>query len=224
MRTRTPLAVVMISVLGACAEPTASTEPPVALAAQADALAVEMDQPASLAVADNDLGVDEARTIVISAAPSHGTATLDDAGVLHYQPEMGFLGDDLARYQIANPDGSTSSAEVSITVGCATCAIGTSIKLAWDPNAPSENVLGYRLYLGATEDPTGMAMVDEIEIDQAGFDATMPSIGYDAWADFHLRLGDNVCFRMTAFNAAGESDFSNAACEVVTGTSMRFGL
>jgi len=221
---RTSLAVVVssvLAVLGACADPAA---PSVALAAQDDALAVEMDHAAELAVADNDVGVDDARTLAISAVPAHGTATLDDAGVLRYQPAAGYLGEDRVRYDIANPDGSTSSAAVAITVGCATCAIGTAIKLAWDPNAPSDNVLGYRLYLGATEDPVGMMMVDEITIDQMGFDPAAPSIAYDAWSDFHLRLGETACFRMTAFNGAGESGFSNAACKLVVKAAMSFGL
>jgi len=223
MRTSIALALISVtSLLGACAEHDATE--PIALAAIDDVLAVEMDQRAELAIADNDVGVDDARTLAIVEPPAHGTATLDEHGVLHYQPAGEFLGDDHVRYEITNPDGSTASATVLIDVGCATCAIGTSIRLAWDPNAPADNVLGYRLYLGATEDATGMMMVDEITVDQPGFDAMQPSIGYDAWADFRLRLGDNACFRMTAFNAGGESGFSNAACKLVAGASMRFGL
>jgi hypothetical protein len=211
-----------ISVLGACADRTGAE--PVALAAEDDQLAVEMDHAAELAVADNDIGVEDARTLSLVAQPAHGTATLDDAGVLHYTPAMAFLGDDRVRYEITNPDGTASQADVAITVGCATCAIGTSIKLAWDPNNPSDNVLGYRLYLGPSEDPTGMMMVDDIMVTQAGFDPAMPAISYDAWADFKLRIGDNACFRMTAYNGAGESGFSNAACKLVTKASMSFGL
>ncbi len=222
---RTSIAVALISLtslFGACVEHD-STEP-IELAAIDDVLPVEMDQVAELAVADNDVGVDEARTLAIVDPPAHGTATLDEEGVLRYQPAGEFLGEDHVRYEITNPDGSTASASVEIEVGCATCAIGTSIRLAWDPNAPADNVLGYRLYLGETEDATAMTMVDEITIEQPGFDATQPTIGYDAWADFRLRLGDNACFRMTAFNGAGESGFSNAACKLVAGASMRFGL
>ncbi len=218
---RSYLAVITISMLGACAD---RTPEPIALAAEADQLAVEMDQPAELAVADNDLGVDEARTLSLVAQPMHGTASIDETGVLHYQPATDYLGADLVRYQIENPDGSTAEADVAIEVGCATCAIGTAIKLAWDPNAPGDNVLGYRLFLGATEDATTMMMVDEITVDQVGFDPAMPAISYDAWADFRLRLGETACFRMTAYNSAGESGFSNAACKVVTTASMRFGL
>lgn len=218
---RTTLWMLTIGVLGACAD---RTPEPTALLAEPDQLAVEMDHAAELAIADNDVGVDEARTLTIVSVPTHGTATLDDAGVLHYQPATEYLGVDLVRYEVTNPDGSTAQADVAISVGCATCAIGTPIKLTWSPNAPSDNVLGYRLYLGASEDATTMMMVDEITVVQAGFDPAMPTISYDAWADFRLRLGETVCFRMTAYNTAGESDFSNPACKVVTTASMRFGL
>jgi len=213
--------IVAISLLGACADRTAQ---PIALAAEDDQLAVEMDHPAELSVADNDVGVDDLRSVTLVAQPAHGTATLDDAGVLHYTPAMAYLGDDRVRYEIANPDGSAAQADVAITVGCATCAIGTSIKLAWSPNAPSDNVLGYRLYLGPTEDAMGMMMVDDIMTTQTGFDPAMPTIAYDAWADFKLRIGETVCFRMTAYNSAGESGFSNAACKLVTKASMNLGL
>ena len=223
MRTSIALALISVtSLFGACA--AHDTEAADALAARDDVLAVEMDHSAEIGVADNDLGVDEARTMSIVEAPMHGTATIDEGGVLHYQPGSEYLGGDHTRYEITNPDGSTSSADVAIEVGCATCAIGTSIGLAWDPNAPSDNVLGYRLYLGATEDPAAMMMVDEVTVGQAGFDAMQPAVTYDAWADFRLRLGANACFRMTAFNGSGESGFSNAACKVVAGPSMRFGL
>lgn len=85
-------------------------------------------------------------------------------------------------------------------------------------------VLGYRIYFGPSEDATGMVMVDDVTIDAPGFDAAMPTTTYDAWADFRLRLGETACFRLTAYNAFGESDFSNAACKLVDGASMRFGL
>ena len=224
MRTSIALALISVtSLFGACA--THDTEQGAdALAARDDVLAVEMDQSSTIGVADNDLGVDEARTLTIVEPPAHGTATLDQDGVLHYQPHGEYLGSDHTRYEITNPDGSTSSADVAIEVGCATCAIGTSIALAWDPNAPGDNVLGYRLYLGATEDPAGMMMVDEVTVGQAGFDAMQPAVSYDAWGDFRLRFGTNACFRMTAFNGGGESGFSNAACKLVAGPSMRFGL
>lgn len=189
-----------------------------------DELVVEMSTTAELAVVDNDVGVDDERTIEIVTAPEHGEASFDDAGVLHYTPMTEYLGDDAVHYAITNPDGSTAEAIVTIDVRCATCAIGAPIKLSWDANAPSDMVLGYRVYFGPTEDATGMTMVDEVLVEDPAFDPAMPGSTYDAWADFRLRLGETACFRLTAFNAFGESDFSNAACKLVDGAMMRFGL
>lgn len=194
------------------------------LSAADDELIVEMSTTAELAVTDNDLGVDDERTIEIVTAPAHGEASFDDAGVLHYAPEAEYLGADTVAYSIVNPDGSRAEATVAIDVRCMTCAIGAPIRLSWDANAPSDMVLGYRIYFGPTEDATTMVMVDDVMVDAPAFDPAVPGATYDAWADFRLRLGDTACFRLTAYNSVGESDFSNAACKLVDGTSMRFGL
>jgi hypothetical protein len=66
----------------------------------------------------------------------------------------------------------------------------------WIPNNPTDNVLGYRLYFGGTEDPMTMVMADDIVVTQQGFDPAMPTMSYDGWADFKLRIGETVCFRM----------------------------
>jgi hypothetical protein len=216
------LAIASILFVSACAtnDSSSATE----LSASDDELIVEMSTSAELAVTDNDTGVEEERTIEIVNAPAHGEATFDDAGVLHYTPEAEYLGADSVGYSIANPDGSRSDAVVAIDVRCMTCAIGAPIKLSWDANAPSDMVLGYRVYLGPSEDAMGMVMVDDVAVDSPTFDPATPGATYDAWGDFRLRIGDTACFRLTAYNSFGESDFSNAACKLVDGTSMRFGL
>jgi hypothetical protein len=216
------LAIVSILFVSACATDDSSGAS--VLSAQDDELVVEMSTAAELAVTDNDANVDEARTIEIVTAPEHGEATLDDAGVLHYAPASEYLGADVVGYSIVNPDGSRADAIVSIDVRCMTCAIGAPIKVSWDANAPSDMVLGYRVYFGPSEDAEGMMLVDDVAVDAAGFDPAMPGATYDAWDDFRLRIGDTACFRLTAYNAVGESDFSNAACKLVDGTAMRVGL
>jgi hypothetical protein len=202
----------------------AAESPPPTLDAADDTLAVEMNTPAALEVLDNDVGVDAARTVALVAAPMHGTAMLGDDGVLSYVPASDYLGDDGVDYTITNSDGSVATAHVAIAVGCATCAIGATITLAWDPNAPGDNVTGYRTYMGPSEDTSQLVMIDDIPNTQAGFDPQMPSVTYDAWTDLHLRLGDNVCFALTAYNTAGESGFSNVACTIVMKKAMRLGL
>lgn len=216
------LAIASLFLVSACA--TDDSAGASELSANDDELIVEMSTSAELVVTDNDSGVDDDRTIEIVTGPEHGEATFDEAGVLHYTPDVEYLGADAVHYAVANADGSRADAVVMIDVRCVTCAIGAPIKLSWDANAPSDMVLGYRLYFGPSEDATGMVMVDDVAIDAPGFDVAMPGATYDAWADFRLRLGETACFRLTAYNAFGESDFSNAACKLVDGASMRFGL
>jgi hypothetical protein len=238
---RTTMLAVAISMLGACAaRPSMSggggddsgddgggddgsdMQPtPTPLTAADDALAVEMDGSATVEVLANDLGVIDGRTLAIAIAPEHGTATLADDGTLAYATAGDYLGSDAVQYAITNPDGTTATAAVAISVSCETCALGTPITLAWDP-ATDASILGFRLYMGATDDATQMMMVDDISITRPGFDPSAPSATYDAWLNLHLRLGATVCFRMTDYNSDAESDFSNAACATVTSQPMSF--
>ena len=210
----------LLTVTAACTSSTAEPQ----LAANADSLAVEMNMPADLAVLDNDDGVDDAPTVVLETQPSHGDATLDAMGLLHYAPGQDFLGDDTLDYRVTNADGTTAVATVTIKVDCATCAIGGSITLAWDPNAPSDNIVGYRIYMGADMDTTMFSMLDDLMVGSPGFDPAAPSVKYDSWQKLHLRVGQQICFALTAYNSAGESGFSNVACGIATKDAMRFGL
>jgi len=73
-------------------------------------------------------------------------------------------------------------------------AHGASVTLAWDPNSPAENVVGYRLYYG-TESRNYAFMIDLTE-------ETIKKI-------HNLEKGQNYYFAVTALNEAGqESDFS----------------
>lgn len=194
------------------------------LTASDDELIVEMNAANELDVTQNDAGVVEGSELSIVTEPAHGTASFDEAGVLHYEPSAEFMGDDELRYAITNPDGTVSEARVAIAVQCASCALGATVQLHWDPSPANEGVLGFRMYFAPTEDAAAMVMFDDVTVDQPGFDPAMPTMIYDAWEDLRLRKGETVCFRLTAYNEFGESDFSNAACKTVDGLSMRFGL
>jgi len=189
-----------------------------------DQLAVEMGSDAQLAVLDNDVGVAAKRQLAIVAPPEHGDATLGDDGVLLYHPAAGYLGDDTLQYRVADPDKQEARATVAITVGCATCAIGLTAKLSWDPNPAGDMVTGYRVYFGSTMDPKMMAQLDDIAVTRPGFDPAAPGVTYDEWKDLHLRFGTQACFALTAYNANGESGFSNVACKIATAQAMNFSL
>lgn len=210
---------IVTSMLLACA-----TKAPEPLAATDDALAVEMNTPATLALLDNDRGVEMPPVVALATAASHGMASVDADGVLTYMPAADYLGDDAVDYTVTNPDGKTATAHVAIHVACASCALGVPITLAWNANAPGDMVQGYRVFMGGSEDTSAMMKIDDIAIDKPGFDPMMPAVTYDAWTDLHLRIGDHVCFALTAYNGAGESGFSIPACADVSHEKMKLGL
>ncbi len=83
----------------------------------------------------------------------------------------------------------------SALIASAHHAHGTSVRLAWDPNSPAENVVGYRLYYGNESRNYGF-MVEIV-------DKTLKKIS-------GLKKGQNYYFAVTALNGAGqESDFSD---------------
>jgi len=192
------------------------------LSAVNDDVTVEMSTPLDIAVLANDIGVDDTSQIELVTPPGHGEATID-GGQVHYAPAAEYLGADTLEYRISNADGSVAVGSVAITVSCATCAIGTT-SLAWDPNAPSDNIVGYRVYSGPSMDTSALTLLDDIMLTQPGFDPAAPAATYDTWTELHLRVGDLVCFALTAYNTAGESGFSNVACKTATAGSMMLGL
>jgi len=206
---------------GACADHGGKTP---TLNAVGDSLAVEMNTPAQLDVLSNDLGIQGAVTVSVTNPPGHGSAVLGDDGNLVFTPAMDFLGADTLDYTVTDDHGKSSTANVAITVGCATCATAVPITLTWGANAPSEMVMGYRVYFGHANDATMLTMADDIAVTATGFDPTMPKVVYDAWDKFQLRIGDMACFALTAYNTAGESGFSNIACITVERHAMQIGL
>jgi hypothetical protein len=204
-----------------CATQAAMPDP---LRASDDALAVEMNTAADVRVLDNDTGLDVMPVLELAAPAAHGTATLGDDGVLHYMPAADYLGDDAVDYTIANGDGETATAHVAISIGCASCAIGGTVTLAWDPSPAGEVISGFRTYMGTSDDAAQMKQIDDIAVDKPGFDPAMPKVTYDAWNDLHLHVGDMVCFALTAYNTAGESGFSVPACTTVKKTAMLIGV
>jgi lysophospholipase L1-like esterase len=79
-------------------------------ATTSESVSVEID------VLANDLDPDEdALQLESVTQPEHGSVTLKDA-LLHYTPEPGFSGSDSFTYTIADPEGATASAGVSVLV------------------------------------------------------------------------------------------------------------
>ena len=79
----------------------------------------------------------------------------------------------------------------------------TLLSLAWNPN--SDNVLGYIVYYGSTPE-TAINIASE---------TSTASERLMRKTDLGLNPGDNVCFRLKAYNGLALSDFSAAACGTV---------
>ena len=162
-------------------------------------------------VSINVLGNDQQGTVKIFSQPVHGQASVNANGMITYIPSNNFAGSDTVNYELTEPDGTKTLASVVVTVTCAQCAAGTTLGLSWDPNPESDKVLGYRVYRGNTADDANTQVAD-LATSAASFNASAPSIKFDAWNDLGLEKGHKICLRLKAYNSVGPSDFSQPAC------------
>jgi len=56
-------------------------------------------------------------TLIVTAGPSHGTATVQGNQTIRYKAALLYLGTDALTYRICDPGGRCSSAAVAISVG-----------------------------------------------------------------------------------------------------------
>jgi len=89
----------------------------------------------------------------------------------------------------------------------------TSLTLLWDPPPAGEQVLGYLVYFGNT--PESVYQLLSTLHDGSDVDTKAPQVTYRSATQLGLRSGDGACFRVKAFNASVESDFSNTACTTI---------
>ncbi len=84
-----------------------------------------------------------------------------------------------------------------------------TLHVAWNPH-PDQTVTGYLVYYGPALDVTTM-VVSDLSVN-LGFNMQNPSVEYKAWGDLRLRAGDDICFRLKAYNSDGESGLSPGVC------------
>lgn len=109
----------------------------------------------------------------------------------------------------------TSSSGVNAQAPLPPLAPGESLlQLAWQPNNDGV-VAGYRVYYGPTgEDATNQA--SDLALDSAYFNAQAPAVVYNAQRDLGLVAGQQVCFRLRAYNNQGAlSPWSAPVCGTV---------
>lgn len=181
-----------------------------------DYATIAVEETVIIDVLENDIGVDGDVAVEFADSPVAGLAEDLGDGRFQYTPADLYIGADAFRYKVTNEAGDSAEATVSIDVGCEECMNGANVRLRWAPNDPVEQVIGYRVYFGLTEDAQEMQMIADVTAETPGFDYDNPGVAYDAWYDLQLELGDTACFRATAYNVAGESDFSIPVCKEMT--------
>lgn len=109
-----------------------------------------------------------------------------------FDPLPGLYGEQTLIYQVTDADGNTTTANAVVDVVCAECNDTPNITLRWTPIAGDLD--GYRVFFGGT--PT--------TADNPVSDVTTNSATFNAGADLGLRLGDDQCFRVKAYNQRGD--------------------
>ncbi|WP_184075355.1 Ig-like domain-containing protein, partial [Sphingomonas prati] len=84
--------------------------------AVADAVTLDEDTTATIAVLANDIDVDGDRLIVTTASATNGVVAINADGTLTYTPNPDFNGVDTILYTISDGNGGTSQGEVAVTV------------------------------------------------------------------------------------------------------------
>lgn len=85
------------------------------------------------------------------------------------------------------------------------------LQLAWQPNSDGV-VAGYRVYYGPTGDEA-TTQASDLSLAAANFNAQAPAVVYNAQRDLGLVAGQNVCFRLRAYNGQGAlSAWSTPVC------------
>ena len=197
------------------------------LTAVDDSVAIEMNESVSIDVLANDVGYDENVAIEIVNPPLSGEAQVVDSAI-SYDPVDDFIGVDDIKYRIVNENGDFAEARIGIDIACPNCLQGRNIRLKWlapetDVEGNPVSLIGFRVYSAEDDAPESMVMRDDLTMETSGFNFEEPEIVYDAWRDLGMFLGERMCFRLTAYNAAGESDFSNSACVTIDQENDRKG-
>lgn len=86
------------------------------------------------------------------------------------------------------------------------------LTLQWIPSPG--RVSGYLVFYGSAPSMAS-AQISDIPVNMPGFNPQAPSMQYDAWRDLNARPGDNVCFRVRAYDSTGLSAWSAPVCSGV---------
>ncbi len=169
----------------------------------------------TIPVLDNDSGLDDGPIQVsIIQSASKGTAVVLSNNTIQYTANGNDSGSDSFVYRITDADGDIAMATVMLQVTCGACATDVTLNLAWDANPEDENILGYNVYYGSSENTTS-SLYKRFSANDVNFDLSLPSIDLNAGVDLELRTNDTICFTVSAYNSGGESNKSTATCSTI---------
>lgn len=106
-------------------------------------------------------------------------------------------------YAQALPDSGTVAEDIS----------NVQLNLSWQPSTGT--IQGYKVFFGPSADTATNEITDITNALTANFNPALPSIQYDTWYTLRMLPGDNVCFKVRAYNSDGLSDMSLPVCGVI---------
>ncbi|MDO6585958.1 Ig-like domain-containing protein [Salipiger sp. 1_MG-2023] len=126
------------------------------------------DTPVVINVLDNDSDPEGGALSVTSATATNGSVTINDDGTLTYTPDENYNGPDEIAYTVTNPEGTSDSASVAVTVTPVnddpvavddTVSTGAGTPVSFDPTDNDTDVDGDPL-TGTLGDPDNGTVTD----------------------------------------------------------------
>jgi len=178
--------------------------------ASPDSISTAQDTPVDIEILANDSGLnDTPLTLSILALPTHGQVIVESDNSITYIPDDGYTGTDSMIYKVMDNNGDSAIADTSIEVQCGACPADILLTLTWNPN-PGE-IWGYAVYFGPSAEGA-IQLASELPMASGLLNPESPRVQYYLGGDLGLAQGDNVCFRLKAYNESGYSEYSAAAC------------
>ncbi len=151
--------------------------------AKDDRTRVDAGAPRDIVVATNDSDVDsDELSVSITKAPENGQVTAQDGGVIRYDPDDGFTGEDTFTYQLSDAAGASDTATVTAVVAEPPPNVFLSqdggLRVLERVDAFGRTGGNERLYLGS--DVTGASLdanIERLDIDRALGDLTFEVTG-----------------------------------------------
>ncbi len=162
-------------------------------------------------LANDQVVTDGPVTVFVTSAPSHGTVQVQADNSVLYTPEPGFAGEDSFAYLVVDAAGHSAPGTVTLTVQSPVGGGGQprgTLTLRWDPS--SGEVAGYRIFYG-TAPEAATTLLSDLPLLASNLRPEAPAANFPV-AELGFARGEMGCFRVKAYNAAGESGYSEAVC------------